>query len=355
MTAVSHPSHPWHVAIIANVKGVTQVPSDAPDADAEFDRPSTIDAIRTAIASQGHRVTFLAGDATLPATILQTKPDICFNITEGMYGDAREAQVPALLELLRIPYTASRVLTNAISLDKVMTKRIWQNFGLPTAPFQVFVQGDEVRDAALSFPLFVKPSREGSGMGMDAGSIVYNETELRARVNLIISRYHQPALVEPYLTGREFTVGVLGRKDAKMASRMPHWYAADGYVRLPILEIDSHQSATPGVYGNGNKILDVDDAQGAGLLCPAPISAEFNAQLQQLAIAAHEAVGALDISRVDIRLDAHGAPTLVEINTLPGIAPDFSDLMLIMNAAGMAYNDVVLEILYQAAYRYGLK
>ena len=354
MTHSVHPSRPWHVAVIANIKGQTPVPSDIPDADAEFDCQSSIDALCAAIASAGHRVSFLSGDATLPFRIMDDKPDICFNITEGIYGDAREAQIPAVLELLRIPYTGSRVLTNALTLDKVMTKRIWQNLGLPTAPFQVFVHGHEPLRADMSFPLFVKPSREGSGMGMDAGSIVHTEAQLYARVQLVIARYKQPALVEQYLTGREFTVGVLGRAGAPPASRMPTRYQADGYVHLPILEIDSQISHTPGVYGFDNKQLDVGDSQGAGLICPAPVSDAFAAQLCQLAIAAHEAVGALDIARVDMRLDAHGAPMLVEINTLPGITPDYSDLMLITNAAGIAYHDFVLEILYLAADRYGL-
>lgn len=192
-------------------------------------------------------------------------------------------------------------------------------------------------------------------MGMDAGSIVHTMDQLYARVQLVIARYTQPALVEQYLTGREFTVGVLGRAGATHVSRIPTHYQADGYVHMPILEIDSQISHTPGVYGFDNKLLDIGDSQGAGLICPAPISDAFAAQLCQLAIAAHNAVGALDISRVDIRLDAHGTPMLVEINTLPGLTPDFSDLALIINAAGIRYNDLILEILALAADRYGLR
>ncbi|MFM7678898.1 MAG: hypothetical protein ACKO83_08620 [Roseiflexaceae bacterium] len=125
MRDFERPLRPWHVTVIANIKGQTPVPSDMPDADAEFDRQSTIDVLSAAIASAGHRVSFLSGDATLPLRIMDDKPDICFNLTEGMYGDAREAQIPAVLELYQIPYTASRVLTNAVTLDKVLTKRIW--------------------------------------------------------------------------------------------------------------------------------------------------------------------------------------------------------------------------------------
>jgi D-alanine-D-alanine ligase len=302
----------------------------------------------------GHQVTFVSGDARLPQALQELKPDICFNIVEGMYGDAREAQIPALLELLRIPYTASRVLTSAIALDKTMTKRIWQSFGLPTATFQLFVTGDESLQSDLRFPLFVKPAREGSGMGMDAGSIVYDEPALRSRVQYIIQRYQQPALVETYLSGREFTVGVLGRADARQYSRIPDRYAADGFMRLPVSEVDSADSVTPGVYGAQLKVMDLFVPGQANYRCPAPIDATLTAQLQQLAIDAHCAIGACDVSRVDIRLAADGTPTLIEINTLPGMAPDFSDLALIINAAQLTHADLVREILYLGASRYGM-
>ena len=354
MPSIVRPIRPWHVAVLANVKGQTEVPSDVPDADAEFDSPRTIDAIMAAIALDGHQVTFVPGDARLPQALQALKPDICFNIVEGMYGDAREAQIPALLELLRIPYTASRVLTSAIALDKTITKRIWQSYGLPIAAFQLFVTGDEPLRADLNFPLFVKPAREGSGMGMDAGSIVYDESALRSRVQYLIQRYQQPALVETYLSGREFTVGVLGRADAQRYSRIPDRYAADGFMRLPVSEVDSADSVTPGVYGAQLKVMDLFVPGQANYRCPAPIDATLAAQLQQLAIDAHCAIGACDVSRVDIRLDADGTPTLIEINTLPGMAPDFSDLALIINAAQLTHADLVREILYLGASRYGM-
>src|SRR5439155_23929266 len=132
----------------------------------------------------------------------------------GLGGDAREAQVPALLEMFCIPYTGSRVLTNGISLDKTLTKRIWRDRRLPVAPFQEFATGDEPLRPELAFPLFVKPAREGTGMGVDTKAIVKNEKELRERVKWVIDKYQQPALVETFLPGREFTVGVLGRSSA---------------------------------------------------------------------------------------------------------------------------------------------
>ena len=340
---------PWHVAVLANVKGQTEVPNDVPDADAEFDSPRTIDAIMAAIALDGHQVTFVPGDARLPEALQTLKPDICFNIVEGMYGDAREAQIPALLELLRIPYTASRVLTSAIALDKTMTKRIWQSVGLPTATFQLFVTGAEPLQSDLAFPLFVKPAREGSGMGMDAGSIVYDEPALRSRVQYLIQRYQQPARWT-----EDGVLEYLGRADAQRYSRIPERYAADGFMRLPVSEVDSADSVTPGVYGAQLKVMDLHVPGQADFRCPASIDATLTAQLQQLAIDAHCAIGACDLSRVDIRLAADGTPILIEINTLPGMAPDYSDLALIINAAQLPYADLVREILYLGASRYGM-
>jgi D-alanine-D-alanine ligase len=348
-------ARPWRVAVVANVKGETALPINAPeDAGAEFDKKETIQAIQSAIESSGHQTIFLSADATLPYTLRESLPDICFNISEGIGGDAREAQVPALMELLRIPYTASRVMTSAISLDKTMTKRIWQQMGLPTARFQEFVTGRERLDRNLRYPLFVKPAREGTGMGMGSESIIYSEGKLRRRIAWVIHNYHQPALVEEFLPGREFTVAVLGRPDAQLYSRLPELYRQDGFHRFPVLEVESSRCATPGVYGNYTKTLHFGDAGIPSFICPAQISPELSEQLNNLAISAHQAIGALDVSRVDIRMDAQGQPRLLEINTLPGLTPDFSDLCVIAKAGGLSYRELIMEILNLGASRFGL-
>jgi len=349
------PATPWRVAVIANVKGETPLPLDAPaDAGAEFDRRETIDALMAAIASDGHEVFFLSADPSLPFTLQDVRPDICFNIAEGIIGDGREAQVPALLEMLHIPYTASRVLANAVALDKTMTKRIWHNMGLPTAAFQEFITGHEPLSPELRFPMFVKPSREGTGMGMDGGAIVRDENELRARVAWVIDSYKQPALVEEFLTGREFTIGVLGRPDAPLYTHRPELYEDSGFHRFPVLEIDNSVSVTPGVYGHIAKTLHNGDNGVPGFLCPADVDADLANTLHTLAVQAHMAIGSLDVSRVDFRMDSDGQPRLLEINTLPGLTPDFSDLCVISRAEGITYRELVLEILYLGASRWGL-
>ena len=350
-----HPARPWRVAVIANLKEADPFSPDAPgDAGAEFDKPETIQAIRDVIESDGHTTVFLQANTNLPNALRDFCPDICFNIAEGQGGDAREAQVPALLEMMSIPYTASRVLANAISLDKTMTKRIWRDCGLLTAPFQELITGREPLQADMNFPLFVKPSREGTGMGTSLKSIVHDELELRRQAAWVIREYKQPALVEEYLSGREFTMGVLGRTDARCYSRRPELYGADGFHRFLVQEIDTSHSATPGVYGLKLKKLDYDVPGSADFIIPARISEVLAQQLQQLAVQAHQAIGALDVSRVDIRLDREGKPRLIEINTLPGMSPGFSDLAVIAERGGLIYRDLILEILYLGASRFGL-
>ena len=346
----------WRVAVLANIKDESQPlpPGVPPDAYADFDHVETIEHIRKAIESDGHETTFLLANENLPFCLREYKPDICFNIAEGLGGDAREAQVPALLEMMRIPYTGSRVLTNGISLDKTLTKRIWRDRRLPVAPFQEFNIGDEPLRPDLNYPLFVKPAREGTGMGVDLKAIVKNEKELRERVKWVIDSYNQPALVETFLPGREFTLGIMGRPDIKLYSRHPEWYDKDGFHRFSVLELDSTRSVTPNVYSQAAKSKSVGEEGAPGYFCPAEIEPELAKKLQYLAWRAHILLYALDVSRTDIRLDADGNPRLLEINTLPGLTPGYSDLCLQAAAEGITYNDLILEILYMGASRWGM-
>jgi D-alanine-D-alanine ligase len=347
------PSRGWRIALTVNLKYAVQWGPDAPpDAGAEFDQLGTVEAIRAALEVAGHQVHVCQADHSLPQALLELKPDFVFNIAEGVQGDAREAQVPALCELLGIPYTASRVLSNALSLDKTQTKRIWQSFGLPTPRFQEFSTGREPIDPALRFPLFVKPAREGTGMGMGPESIVHSTERLRARVAWVIETYRQPALVEEFLTGREFTVGFIGNPGFPGRRRRPSFYNFDGYHFFPVLEIDADRSVTPGVYGYDAKSLDLDHEQAPGYLCPADIPVGLTERLVELTRQASEAIGVCDVARVDFRLDAAGEPHLLEINTLPGLNPLVSDLCIMAEAEGTPYQMLITEILALAAERF---
>lgn len=346
----------WKIAVIGNIKNECESKPEGapPDAFADYDTIETMDAIRAALETDGHTTTFIHADRELPYNLRKYQPDICFNMSEGLGGDAREAQAPALLEMLGIPYTASRVLANGISLDKTITKRIWRDRRLPVAPFQEFNTGDEPLRPELKFPLFVKPAREGTGMGVDSKAIVNNEKELRERVAYIIHTYQQPALVEKFLQGREFTVGILGRADAKLYSRNPNWYEKDGFHRFPILELDTSGSTETWIYTNEAKSKPVPEEGPLGYFCPAEVEPELEKKLQTLALRAHQFIYALDISRTDIRLDEDGNPQLIEINTLPGLTPNYSDLCLQAKAEGIKYEDLILDILYLAAGRWGM-
>ena len=346
----------WHVAILSNIKDET-LPNSSdlpPDAYADFESIETIRLLRNAIESDGHETTLLIADKTLPHMLEEYHPDICFNDAEGIHGNAREAQTPAILEMMGMPYTHSRLLTHGIALDKTLTKRIWRDFGLPVAQFQEFRTGHEPVSPELTYPLFVKPAREGSGMGIDNDSVVKTEKQLRERVKYIISTYKQPALVETFLSGREFTVGQIGNRTAKRYGRHPEWYDENGYHQPPVLELDSSNAATPGIYSYAAK-AELPGEEGAPeYICPTDIPPELERELKRIGLQAHLALDALEISRVDIRLDAEGQPQLMEINPLPGLTPNYSDICIQTAAEDISYEDLILEILYLAAGRWGL-
>jgi len=340
------------VALLYNLKSnISVAPDDPPDALAEYDSLETIEGLAEALRSGGHQVVPLEADVTLLDTIRQTKVDICFNIAEGHRGDGRESQVPALLEMLGIPYTGSKVLAHALSLDKAMAKRVWRAHGLPTAPFQVFRRGDEPLDSSLEFPLFVKPIREGSGMGIDAGAVVRDAAALRERVKWVVRAYRQPALVESFLPGREFTVGLIGNTLAPGELPPSSLYNERGFHVFPVMEVDVSLVDGASLY---TSYIKSEFPLGPGYYCPAPIEPELAMEMQSLAVAAFEAIGALDVARVDFRLGTDGQPYLLEINTLPGLNPTYSDLVLIARAEGMSYTTLILEILNLAARRYEL-
>ena len=341
------------VALTYNMKQHIAVASDAPDdALAEYDTAETVEAIEDALLEAGHQVVPLEADETLVYTLRQSAPDICFNIAEGLRGEARESHVPALLEMLGIPYTGSRVLAHALSLDKAAAKRVWRDAGLATAPFQVFHRGDEPLNPQLAFPLFVKPVREGSGMGINGRSIVHDEGDMREQVRWVSRTYGQPALVEGFLPGREFTVGLIGNAWRPGERRQQDLYDEQGYHLFPVLEIDANVGAGQGVYNTLAKSYLPGEPDAPLYLCPASIPADLEADLKRLTVAAFEAIGALDVGRVDLRLGTDGRPNLMEINTLPGLNPTVSDLCIVARTEGFDYRDLINQILDLAVGRY---
>ena len=349
-----------HIALLANLK--KNAPSwegMSPDRWDDLDSVETIQSIMAALEAGGHRATFLEGNLSLVDELPRVKPDLCFNICEGYFGDGREAHVPVLLEMLRLPYTGSQVLTLALALDKPMTKRVLYYHGLPTPAFQVFERLDEALEPELRFPLFVKPSREGTGMGVTAESVVRDDGELRGQLRRLFERYDQPVLVERFVEGREVTVGLVGNLHSPVAWRVPQDEDAPRVTRglhfFPPLEVDMarYPAEEAGIYTSRIK---TELAHEFHYLCPAPLDADLVEELNWLAAAVFRITGSLDVARVDFRLDAAEGdkPYILEINPLPGLNPGYSDLCVEAEAGGWSYEQLINTIVDLAAERYGL-
>ncbi len=348
------------VALLANAKeNAPKFDEASEDQWDDLDSIKTIMSIVEAIKSGGHDCEFLEGNLSLVENLPKFQPDICFNICEGHFGDGREAQIPALLEMMRIPYTGSKVMTLALSLDKPMTKRILFWHELPTPEFQVFERMNEPRNEDLRFPLFVKPSREGTGMGVSEKSIVNNEEELREQLEIIFKKYKQPALAERYIEGREVTVGLVGNLEGPAARRLPHDEnlprIQKGLHFFPPMEVDLEPfKDSDKVYSNR---LKVDLADQLNYVCPAPLDDVMVEDLNWLAAAVFRVTGALDVSRVDFRLDASNnwKPYILETNPLPGLSPGISDIVIEAAAEGIDHHELVNMILNAALKRYGIE
>ncbi len=337
----AHSGRSLRVALLYNLaSNAPEPPPNAPpDYLYELDHEHNVAAYRAALESRGRTVFPMEGDAALPARLRETPVDICFNTCEGFRGDAREAQVPALLEMLGVPYTGSKVRTLALTLDKPMTKRVLQFHGLPTPAFQEFQTPDDPLDPRLRFPLFAKPASEGTGMGINGNSILRTEAEVRERVSYLFEAYRQPALVEEYVDGRDVTVGMLG-----------NW---PDLILFPLSMVDYSGYGTHAapVYGAQYK---VDRAGEYRCQCPADLPEALADELRWLAVATMRVTGTLDVARVDFRLDRRQAdrPAILEINSLPGLTP-ISDLTLMAQAAGWTHADLVNGVLDAALRRHG--
>jgi D-alanine-D-alanine ligase len=300
-----------------------------PDAAAEFDDDEVIDAVARGLASGGHEVLRI-GNVRRMAEFLSAgnKVDLVFNLAEGVRGRGREAQVPALLEAFDVPYSGSDPATLAICLDKALTKRLWHSAGLPTAPHAVL--GGEADLDSLPFDpdreaLFVKPVREGSSMGVTERSVSIGREQLRVSVRSLVAAYAQPALVEPFLPGPEFTVGILGEGAAARV--------------LGCLEVLPALS-------------DYRVKKGWGIGTFRPLKERtLESDLGELALRAYRAVECRDFGRIDIRLDASGNPNLLEVNPLPGLRPASSALPIMAMHAGLDYEGLILEMLGEAERR----
>jgi D-alanine-D-alanine ligase len=300
---------------------------------AEFDSSSTIDAIEAALRALGHEVDRVGHVRALAARLVAGwRCDLVFNLAEGVAGFGREAQVPALLEAYGIPYTFSDPLVCALTLHKGMAKHVARGCGVPTPKFELVTSPAEAAAVQLPLPLFAKPVAEGSSKGITAKSLVKSQAALVEVCTELLERYRQPVIVEEYLSGREFTVGILGTGASARA--------------LGTLEVVLLDGADEGVYSYRNK-TQWESIVEYGLLEPSALRSE----VEGVALATWRSLGCRDAGRVDVRLDAAGRAQMLEVNPLAGLAPGYSDLPNMAEMAGMSYRDLIGEIVRCASAR----
>lgn len=300
---------------------------------AEFDQPETVDAIAGALQRQGLTVDRIGNAQQLTSRLAAgDRWDLVFNFCEGLYGFGRESLVPALLDAWQIPYVFSDPLACALTLHKGMAKRVVRDNGLATADFAVIETPADIARVGLRYPLFAKPVAEGTGKGVSAASRVDSPAGLEVVCLNLIRQYQQPVLVEEFLPGREFTVGLIGTGPAAEA--------------LGTMEVHLGPQADPGFYTFDNK------AQWEGrvtytLLTEAPLSQAVEA----LAVSAWRALGCRDGGRLDIRLNAAGTPNFIEANPLAGLNPVHSDLPFICKFKGIGFDELIRRIVASALSR----
>ncbi len=313
--------------------------------EVEYDPPHTIELIKHGIENTGHEYVFVEADENFAENIKKAKPDLVFNRSEGLRGDSRESHVPAILEMLEIPYVGSNVLTTAICLNKAWTKKTLLYHGISTPKFYVCRTLQETERISNGFPYILKPNEEGSSIGITEENLVQDKTQLRKRLKQMLKEYQQPILIEQFIQGREFSTGILGHADMNPEV-------------LAILEIDfSKFPEVGGVYGQRAKtVLDSLDHY----ICPAQITRELKISLEQLSLNIWYALDAKDFARIDFRMSITGELFFLEINPLPGMdfdteENDLSFYPYMAMKTGYSYDELVRKLLESACSRYDLK
>jgi len=327
------------------VETQTKVQQTKADTYAEWDTQETILAVKRAL-EKNHHVKLIEADEAAYHNLLEANPDIVFNIAEGFNGPSRESQIPAILEMLDIPYTGSDPLTLGICLDKSRAKEILSYYDIPTPAFVVVNSIEQLNRIELPFPNIVKPMYEGSSKGIYNASVVHSKEERYTQVERILTEYNQPALMEKFLTGREFTVAILGNdSDLKI---------------LPIVEIrfDSLPKGVNPIYSYEAKwIWDTIENPIDVHECPANITIKLKSKIEEICKKTYQILRCRDWCRIDIRLDENDIPHIIELNPLPGILPnpdEHSCFPQAARAAGIDYDTLINTVLENGLRRYGL-
>jgi len=299
---------------------------------AEFDRESTVEAIESTIHQLGYSTVRIGHVRTLVGKLAQGERwDLVFNICEGMHGIGREAQVPALLDAYKIPYVFSDPLVLALTLHKGMTKHVVRDCGVPTPDFAVVSEKADIALVNLPYPLFVKPLGEGTGKGIDSKNKVNNPAELEKVCQELLPRFEQGLIIETYLPGREFTVGIVGTGEKARS--------------VGVMEVILNTEAEANAYSYVNK-EECDERVIYRIL-----NNELAERCAQVSLKAWRALNCRDGGRVDLRLDSSGNPGFMEVNPLAGLHPVHSDLPIICNLQGIPYLDLMRWIMDSALER----
>ncbi|MFA5338589.1 MAG: ATP-grasp domain-containing protein [Candidatus Omnitrophota bacterium] len=309
---------------------------DPEDANAEFDHPDTIEVIKDAIESGGHKVVKIGNVRNLLLRLKKLDVDIVFNIAEGITGRNRESEVPVILEMAGIPFVGGDGLTLGLTLDKIMAKKILISEGVPTPAFFEVSDIRNIDGVGIGYPLIVKPKQEGSSKGISDKSIVKNVRELKRRAGWVIRTYKQPALVEKFITGSEFTVPIIGTENPEV---------------LPTVQISIDGKTNLGDLCYTFSRIKSDTLS---YVCPAKITRDLDKKLKAVALKAYKAVECRDFGRVDIRVDKNGNPFVLEINPLPSLSTE-DVFMTVARNMKISYNNIINRILDHALERYGMR
>jgi D-alanine-D-alanine ligase len=298
----------------------------------EFDRADTIDAIEQTLQDLGYLTDRIGNIKSLVKRLASgDRWDIVFNIAEGMAGLGREAQVPAILDAYNIPYTFSDPLILALTLHKGLTKHVIRDLGIPTPDFTVIETEDNIKNVSIPLPLFAKPVAEGTSKGITAASKIISQEHLFHVCQTLLTTFRQPVIVERFLPGREFTIGIVG--------------TGTDAVAIGVMEVHLKENAEKDVYSFINK-------ENCEELVEYRLADDSMAQrAQETALAAWRGLGCRDAGRVDLRADAEGIPNFMEVNPLAGLHPEHSDLPIICNLAGITYHELINMIMISALKR----
>ena len=313
-------------------------PGEPVDADAEYEPVETLEALEQAVLSLGHTPVRVGTAYDLLRSLGELQLDAAVNITEAAHSRNREAYAPILLEMAGIPAVGSDALTMSLSLDKAWTKDLAVAAGVRTPAYGVYGSADAIDpgDLPAPFPLFVKPRYEGSSKGITERSRVETLDALIKEMAWMTATYRQDAIVEAFLDGAEYTVGVVGNDPPEALPVLPRAVDVETGIGLHALE---HR---------GMPERDIE-YEVRGSLTP-----EIEAALQRDAVIIYEKLECLDFARIDFRIDADGRPSFLEINPLPTFAPD-GTFAIIAELMNRSYNDFLAEILDRALSRVGVK